>query len=436
MNQRDRETSWIKLARLSVLKFNAGWWLQALTPILIFVALAGFCVVFYLRSRFVEIPAAISVWSTLAVILGSCVVAWLIARKNFQSMEKGLVRLEARMKMRNALTAAQQGISTWPEPPIRAIDGVQWRWDRVLLPFVLAVAFLTVAFAWPFKRPESMDDLVIAKPPLWGQMERMLEEIEEEKIVEEEDTARVREQLEQLMNRPEDEWYSHNSMEATDALRKAVNANMQKLNSNLTTAQRAISAFQQFSDQMDNSTKQRLMDEYSKAVEGMETGALRANKGLRDALKGIDPSMLKQLSESQMKELQKKLSECQGACSSCLGDNLSEDEKELMRLIQGEGEGMSKIPGISRGPGHVPLPMSNEETDLGTRNFEGIEGNDFSRSIPADLIDITEREHEVDEEILGTRAAGAIKSTGDGGDAVWRSELLPDEKAVLERYFE
>ena len=436
MNQRDREIAWKKLARLSVLKTNAGWWLQALTPILIFVALAGFCVVFYLRSRFVEIPTAVSAWSIAGAVLGSCIVAWLIARKHFQSMEKGLVRLEARMKMRNALTAAQQEISAWPEPPIRAMDGVQWRWDRVLLPFVLAVAFLTVAFAWPFKRPETLAELVIAKPPLWDQMEKMLDEIEEEKIVEEEDTKRVREQLEQLMNRPEDEWYSHNSMEATDALRKAVNANMQKLNSNLTTAQRAISAFQQFSDQMDNSTKQRLMDEYAKAVEGMDSGALRANKGLRDALKGIDPSMLKQLSESQMKELQKKLSECQSACSSCLGNGLSEDEKELMSLIQGEGEGLCKNPGISRGPGHVPLPMSNEETDLGTRNFEGIEGNDFSRSMPADLIDITEREHEIDEEKIGNRAAGAIKSTGDGGDAVWRSQLLPDEKAVIERYFE
>lgn len=436
MNQRDREIAWTRLARRSVLKFNAGWWLQCLTPILVLVGLLGFCSVFYLRSRFVEIPLNVSVWSIAGLISLSSVAAWMLARKHFQSLNEGFVRLEARMQMRNGLTAAQEGISAWPEVPIQALDGMEWRWDRVLLPFVMAIACFSVAFAWPFKMPDELERIAVAKPPLWEQMEEMLKQLEEEKVIDEGDVKRVQEQLNQLMERPEEEWYSHNSMEATDALNKAVQANLQKLESNLAKAQRAVNAFEKYADQLDTGTKERLLEEFSKAVEGMETGGLKANKGLLDALKGIDPSKLAQLSESQLSELKKKLSECQGACSKCNGNGMSEDEKELMALIEGEKEGKGRGYGIQRGPGHVPLQMSEEETDLGTRNFEGLAGNDFSRSLPTDLLDITQREHEIDEAKVGPREAGAIKSKGEGGDAVWRSQLMPDEKAVLKRYFE
>ena len=43
--------------------------------------------------------------------------------------------------------------------------------------------------------------------------------------------------------------------------------------------------------------------------------------------------------------------------------------------------------------------------------------------------------HEIDETKTGPREAGAVKSVGQGGETIWRESLMPDEKAVLKRYF-
>ena len=136
--------------------------------------------------------------------------------------------------------------------------------------------------------------------------------------------------------------------------------------------------------------------------------------------------------------MSERLGQCNGACQGGLGEGgLGEDMQELLSLIEGEGqEGVPRGYGIKRGPGHTPLRLSKDETDLGTRNFEGIESDDVSRASAGDLLDVTEREQEIEETRIGVREAGAINSTGEGGDAVWRNRLLPAEKAVLKNYFD
>jgi hypothetical protein len=46
-----------------------------------------------------------------------------------------------------------------------------------------------------------------------------------------------------------------------------------------------------------------------------------------------------------------------------------------------------------------------------------------------------ETEREIDEAASTPVAGGAVGSVGKGGEAVSRSTLLPDEQAVLKRYF-
>ena len=101
----------------------------------------------------------------------------------------------------------------------------------------------------------------------------------------------------------------------------------------------------------------------------------------------------------------------------------------MQMLKEGAGRG-----GVQRGPGAAPM-FFGDESNLGTNNIEGVQNQDFSKAAPGEVLGIGETEHEIDETVTGPREAGSVKSTGQGGDTVWRESLMPQEKAVLKRYF-
>lgn len=111
---------------------------------------------------------------------------------------------------------------------------------------------------------------------------------------------------------------------------------------------------------------------------------------------------------------------------------MTEGDAELAALLaesQGPGRG-----GISRGPGPAPLFLG-DESNLGTSRIEGVQNQDFSKAALGGVLGIGQTEHKIDETRKGPREAGAVKSVGQGGDTVWRESLMPEEKAVLKRYF-
>ena len=81
------------------------------------------------------------------------------------------------------------------------------------------------------------------------------------------------------------------------------------------------------------------------------------------------------------------------------------------------------------------MNLSKKENELGTRKLEGVTNEDLERAMPGDMLGIGEAEHNIDGTVRGPVSAGNVHSTGEGGDAVWREALLPDEKNVLKRYF-
>ncbi|NRB73751.1 MAG: hypothetical protein HRU46_05290 [Verrucomicrobiales bacterium] len=76
-----------------------------------------------------------------------------------------------------------------------------------------------------------------------------------------------------------------------------------------------------------------------------------------------------------------------------------------------------------------------DEDDLGTNNIEKVTNEDLSRASMGDLLGVGETEHEEDKGASGPQAGGAVTSQGRGGDAVWRESLVPEEQALLKRYF-
>lgn len=106
----------------------------------------------------------------------------------------------------------------------------------------------------------------------------------------------------------------------------------------------------------------------------------------------------------------------------------------LFGLQQKEGEGAGNG-GISRGPGTAPLTLSEEENRFDTDKREGVSNTDLSKAQLGATLGIQDGKHEVDKKISGPQAAGAVQSTGQGGEQVWKESLTPEEKAVLKRVF-
>ena len=76
-----------------------------------------------------------------------------------------------------------------------------------------------------------------------------------------------------------------------------------------------------------------------------------------------------------------------------------------------------------------------DEDDLGTNNIEKVTNEDLSRASLGDLLSVGATEHEEDKQASGSQAGGRVSSNGQGGDAVWRESLIPEEQALLKRYF-
>ena len=126
---------------------------------------------------------------------------------------------------------------------------------------------------------------------------------------------------------------------------------------------------------------------------------------------------------------------------------MGKDEKALQELLNGQKGGQHGEPGqsgqsgggagdISRGPGTAPVNLTKDEKDLGSRNLEGVTNGDISRAQPGDLLGIGDGQHKIDETRMAPTAAGEVQSEGQGGTAVWRESLLPNEKKVLKKYFQ
>ena len=66
--------------------------------------------------------------------------------------------------------------------------------------------------------------------------------------------------------------------------------------------------------------------------------------------------------------------------------------------------------------------------------MEGLDAKDLSRTLPGDLLEVQDGEHQ--KEFDDARAqAGGSAAQGDGGDRVWKESLLPEEQAALEQFF-
>ena len=448
--------AWTRHAAVVARKINLAWWIQTLSTPLVTVGLVGACVLLLIRR---ELPdskewvLAVSALGAVALLAG---IAWLVARRHFEKPDQSLVRIEASMRLRNALSAAKAGVAPWPEVPPKVDAGVEWHWQRVLVPPVAALLFLAAGLFFPVSArttPEGGKD----QPLAWDNLESDLARLDQEETIDETYIEEMKKKLEELKSQEEEEWFSHSSLEATDSLKKEHSAEVQKLERELAQADKALGNLEKSASGASAAEKERMLNQFDQALQGLQNGALKPNSKLLEQLQQLDPKNLGQIPPEQLQQLRDAMKKAGQACKDCQGGGGGQGDEWLDELLdgegngggqgqgngngggEGEGDGEGEGPGkggISRGPGHAPGMLGAEGKKLGTGNLTPLESKDLSRSLPADLLELQDGEHDVDKSAVGPRAGGATGATGDGGDRVWKDALDPDEQKALKKFFE
>jgi hypothetical protein len=439
---------WRNHARWMAVKVNAARILEELGPWLAALGAAGFAVILMLRIRGDGPPPRLVLAWLLAPAFLMAVLAMLRVRRRLVGISASMVRLEARHRLHNALTMAGLGLAPWPEIPKVVLHGLAWRWARAAGPLAMCLLCLGAAFLLPVSQ-EPVVPRPEMQPQSWGQIQEWLKKLKEESIVSPQALIEPFSKLDELRDQPEDRWFSHESLHASDTLKEQLRNKIGALGGRMADAERSLGALQEHGDAMSEEGREQLLKEFSESMEAMKSGALPLHPDLIQELSQIDPKNLKGMSQEQLKQLRESLKNKSAACEGLDGD--FGREKGFVgdgeggdcagrgardRMATGpDGEGAGEG-GVSRGPGVAPLTLSEDENAFGTSRNEGVQGRDYSRSQLGSVLDIQAGRHQVDKSAVTPAAAGEVKSEGRGGEQVWRETLTPEEKAVLRRVFE
>lgn len=421
------ESFWLQRARREAFRFNAGWWLQMFLPWVMALGVLACVGILVLRSSG-RSPEGIGALVLAAGLIGVLAALWR-ARKHFLTRAEALVRLEADLRLRNRLSSASQGVGDWPAPRTDASLALRWHWPSLLWPPLASLALALAAMVIPLPEGRAHTPAAKSGPPAWETTQEKLDALREDDLAQREAVEEFENSLDALRKQPSDQWFRHESLEASDHLQAQLDQAMADMQKNLEAALGAMEASRQIEEGQLEALGQPLDAALRDALQGMELGKLPLDEKLLAQLKSLDPSKIRQLSAEEWKALAEKMKQGIGTCSNglCRGEKAGEN---VLAMLLCEGGG------ISRGPGAAPMSLKEHETQLGTKTVEAVSNDDLSRASVGDLMGLGTGEHQVDENAwTGPQSGGAMSSTGSGGEAVWEQASTPDEQEALRRFF-
>lgn len=343
------------------------------------------------------------------------------------------------MRMRNQLSAASAGVTPWPAPVDRIDAGLSWQWPRLLVP-PLGALLLLAAGMWIPISPRTLNPPgAHEQPQAWKQLSTELDQLTKEEVVDEKYLEETRKKLDELKSQEEDQWFSHSSLEATDSLKKSHRAEAGRVERDLGRAEKALANLEKNATASNQAEKNRLMEEFDQALQGLQNGAMKPNSKLLEQMKQLDLKNTSKLSPEQMQQLRENLKKNADAMKNGQGKAEGEDWSDELLAGEGEGNGEGEAPGqggVTRGPGHDPKLLGAEKDRVETGKLTGLEAKDLSQATPGDLLELQDGEHDVDKSASVSSQGGATDATGKGGDRVWRDSLDPAEQRTLKRFFE
>jgi hypothetical protein len=425
--QAEAQRFWRRKARLTAWRVNLSWTLRGFLPPAMGISAVFACVLLIVRKNGGDRPAMWDWYAGALVLAAAAAAVW--ARKRFFSLQDALVRLDWQLGLRNRLSAALAGIGDFP-PPQPVDDGYSVQWLKIAVPVSAAGALVAIAATLPITRRD-VAFTPAAQPIAWVQTQSWIDTLKKSEALRQSPLEELGKRLDQLRDQPPEKWYGQSSLEAGDNLREQTAHSIEGLDRDLKSAEEALAAMQQFSDGTPAAQLQAVGENLSNALKGLELGALPLNRELLGKLQSIDPAQLKNLSAAQLANLRLRLKEGEGVCRACLHPGELKDGDAVL-LLAAEGG----APGLTRGPGSVPLGLREKPTDVVPASNERLEDDDdLSRALPADLLGVSKSKPEAAAAPDGAPIQGGDASNGGGGEAVFRNDLTPQEREVLKRFF-
>jgi hypothetical protein len=442
---RSNRDQWLAMAKQVARQVNLAWWLETLAAPLLIAALTGAAGLLFVRRGFPHIEAWMLFASVGVMVVLLAIGCWAWASRKFERPEQSLVRIEAAMRLRNSLSAASAGVSPWPAPLARVDAGLKWQWPRLLVPPLGAFLLLAAGMWIPLKARGFTGSQTPEQPQAWKQLASELDQLTKEEVVDEKYLEETRKKLDELKAQEEEQWFSHSSLEATDSLKKSHRAETERIERELGRAEKALANLEKNAGAATQAEKNRMMEQFDQALQGLQNGAMKPNSKLLEQMKQLDPKDLAKMTPEQMQQLRENLKKNAEAMKNGHGKGEGDDWSDELLAGDGEGEGEGEggengegpgKGGVNRGPGHDPKLLGAEKDRVETGKLTGLEAKDLSRATPGDLLELQDGEHDVDQSPTTVTQGGATEATGKGGDRVWRDSLDPAEQRTLKKFFE
>ncbi len=419
---------WLRQAKSVRTRVNLGWWLETLAAPLVITSLASAAILLWIR-RESPVESWLLVSAVSGLVLSLAAVCLALAARRFERIEQSLVRIEAAMMLRNALSAARAGVAPWPAPLGKTHAGLRWQPARLMVPLLGSVALVAAGLWMPIAAGPDRVSHAPEQPQAWQQLAAELDFLSEEEVVDEHYLEETRKRLDELKSREPEQWFSHSSLEASDSLKKSHRAETGRVEHELGMAEKSLAALD--NNSASQADRNRRIDEFDQALQGLQNGAMKPNPELLEQLANLDLKNLGNLSPAQLQKLREaiKLNAEKLKQANCDG---GECDAALL-AVEGEIPGAG---GVDRGPGHVPGLLGEETAPLETGDLTPLEAKDLSQAAPGDLLQLQDGEHDIDQSASPLTRGGNTTATGTGGDRVWRESLDPDEQRVMKRFFE
>lgn len=432
------ELYWRQVARRVAWKLNAGLWLEGLLPLSAASALVLSALLLWTRTRSGgEGDPRFWLLPVVAFAVGGIFQGFRVRRALYRR-EDALVWLDDRLGLRNRLSAAVAGVGTWPPRPSSLPKILRWRGAKLAPPAAFSAAVLALAANVPVP-PVETPTHVAGEPLSWTEMERAIESLREEEVVDEEALEAFEERLDSLRQKPRDEWFSHGSLEASDSLKEELRSEMRALAEGLAQVEAELSEMEALGESAPREERRLRGAKLRESINDIDLGrALPLNRKLSRQLETLAREReVRQLTDEELERIRN--------AKERLYHGLRTGKEELVVAGLFEGEGgldsgrYGSRPGkggVTRGPGTAPIELSDERTELGTTAIEAVRNEDLRRAGFGDTVSVRIKEHDVDvSDYTGAYDAGTVASFGEGGDLIWSQSLSPEERRVLRQYF-
>ncbi|WDE96377.1 hypothetical protein PQO03_00140 [Lentisphaera profundi] len=440
-------------------KVNTGWFLQSFEPLFLFSLMSLTAVNLYIKSYqpglINRYPYLIEI--LLLLFLCCCSIgAYFRARKKFFTQEELIIRYDERYHYNCQLLKAYQGDQSWPNLPDHLPGNFILEWKRNSSFFLFGI-LLIAAIYWVPVRVEAIQ-VKVQKPIAWIEMEKRIDEMEEDSSLDQSQVEEFKKKLEKLQQEDNKDWFSHSNLEASNSLLDTLNSAHKEHEGKMDEASQLLQqmeALQELIEQteagnidLSEKMKQKLRDkldemdeDWKKNMSQLSSQLLKMRPDLREKLLKLKPGDYVmnngQLDKKTLEECLKRL-EKKGKCKKCGGKGCKPGDQE------GEGQckngscnaGLMIVEGgesIGRGGGSSEEIFRDRESARHDTEIEVLQGEKNGMD-GSTLLGTSKAEHDLEKNKYksGQLSAGT-KNTGRGGEAVWKENLLPEEQKLLRR---